>query len=223
MSPSGKNPSAVELRAQFRALPKQKRQDNQSFAIRVWRALSWLERAQGLEANDYEGRFISAWIAFNAMYGRLDSDRHPWGDREAWGAFLAQIWRLDHVGQIRRVLGKRQLQVLKLIENKYLSSKFWQKGESAAPAVKRGLRDAMKRFGTPNMLPVLRVLFERLYTMRVQVFHGASTKGSSLNRRTLQGSAGILLDLLPEMLAIMIDGGIEEDWGDVCFPPSQEG
>ena len=68
------------------------------------------------------------------------------------------------------------------------------------------------------MLPFLQLLFERLYVMRLQVFHGASTKGSRVNRRALQGSGNILLESLPEMLAIMLERGIDEDWGPVCFP-----
>jgi len=212
--------TAAELRERFRALPKDQIAEHQDFAIRVWRALSWLERADGMGTDDLEGRFISAWIAFNALYGRVDDSNHPWGDREGWGAFLAQIWRLDHRGRLSRVMHKRQLQVLKLIENKYLSSRFWDEGESVAPQVKKELRQALAAFGTKKMLTVLQLLFERLYTMRNQVLHGASTKGSKLNRRTLQGSGSILLDLLPEMLAITMEDGIGEDWGRVCFPPS---
>ena len=55
--------------------------------------------------------------------------------------------------------------------------------------------------------------------MRVQVFHGASTKGGKLNRRVMQSSSTILLDLLPTMISIMIDYGIEEEWGTISFPP----
>ena len=209
--------SANELRERFKALPLQVRQANQSFSIRVWRALSWLERAEGLDRDDYEGRFISAWIGFNALYGRLDEQGQPWGEREAWEAFVAAIWKLDHDGRMRRVLFKRELQVLKLIESKYLTPAFWEEGESAVVQVKRELKQEMAKFGTRR---TLLVLLNRLYTMRVQVFHGASTKGSKLNRRTLQGSAVILLDVLPEMLSIMIEYGTKEDWGSVCFPPS---
>ncbi|HKQ50450.1 MAG TPA: hypothetical protein VJZ71_20425 [Phycisphaerae bacterium] len=67
------------------------------------------------------------------------------------------------------------------------------------------------------------LLFDRLYVMRNQVFHGASTKGSKLNRRALQASATVLMDLLPVFLEIMIDVGIDSDWGAVCFPPDVDG
>ena len=52
--------TAEGLREQFRSIPKASREANQSFSIRVWRALSWLERAESLDRLDHEGRFISA-------------------------------------------------------------------------------------------------------------------------------------------------------------------
>ncbi len=69
------------------------------------------------------------------------------------------------------------------------------------------------------MVSVLQLLFERLYVMRVQVFHGASTKGGKLNRRVIQSSSTILLDLLPAMISVMIDHGIDVEWGTISFPP----
>ena len=212
--------NAADLRGRFRALPKEGREANQSFSIRIWRALSWLERAEGFTPADTEGRFISCWIGLNALYGRLDDDHRPWGDREALGAFLPNIWGLDSKGSLRQVLGKRQSAVLNLIEDPYLTIQFWE--NQSAPAIrqaKKDAKDAILAFQKPNRLPVLRLIFERLYVMRNQVFHGASTKGGKLNRRALQSSATALMDLLPTMLEIMIEWGIDEDWGEVCYPP----
>lgn len=209
--------TASELRASFRSLPTAQRDANQGFSIRVWRALSWLERAESMGRSDYEGRFIAAWISFNALYGRLDSKHRPWGDRESWGAFTSTIWRLDDDKRLRRVLFKRQMMVLKLLDTKFLSAQYWEQGDAALRTIKKDVRHAITSYGT---LHVFRNLFERLYIMRVQVFHGASTKGSKLNRRVLQSSGGVLLDLLPVMLEIMIVRGVEEDWGLVCFSPT---
>ncbi|MFQ5423924.1 MAG: hypothetical protein ACE5F9_08080 [Phycisphaerae bacterium] len=211
---------ALDLRSQFRGIPKLVRDEHQDFSIRVWRALSWLERAEEMDASDMEGRFISCWIAFNALYGQLDDDDRPWSDRTAFGAFIARVWGLDQEARLHRVLGKRELQVLKLIGEKHLSREFWTQG----PAGERCVQQAFKRtslvFRKANRLPILQLLFDRLYCMRLQVFHGASTKGSRLNRRSLQRSAGIMLDLLPAFIEIMLGQGMMEDWGRVCFPPS---
>lgn len=69
--------SAATLRTDFKAIPSDLRTASQPFAIRVWRGLSWLERAQSMPSDDVEGRFISAWIGFNAIYGRADEIGHP--------------------------------------------------------------------------------------------------------------------------------------------------
>jgi hypothetical protein len=115
---------AAELRQQFRVLPKGEREANEGFCICVWRALSWLERAESLDSDDLEGRFIAAWIGFNALYGQLDPDRRAWGDREAWSTFLAHLWRIDSDELLRGVMIKRQMRVLRIIEDKYLSHRF---------------------------------------------------------------------------------------------------
>lgn len=217
-------PTAGELRTRFRALPKEARDSNQSFSIRVWRGLSWLERAEGFEVADIEGRFITGWIGLNALYGRQDDQHHPWGDREALGTFLAQVWRLDTRGLLRQVLGRRQTAVLNLIDDRYLTLQLWEgKAAQAVRQVKKEVKEAILVYSRQERLPVLRLLFDRLYVMRNQVFHGASTKGSKLNRRALQASATVLSDLLPSFLEIMIDAGVDRDWGKVCFPPEVEG
>jgi hypothetical protein len=69
------------------------------------------------------------------------------------------------------------------------------------------------------MLPILQTLFERIYVMRLQVFHGASTKGSSLNRRALNECTAFLCEFLPLAMEVMIGNGLPIDWGAVCFPP----
>ena len=212
--------SAKELRDRFRRLPKADREAHQGFSIRVWRALSWLERAEDMETSDIEGRFISCWIGLNALYGRLDKNHRSWGDREAMGTFLANIWKLDHGRCIHALLGKRKSPILHLIDDKYLSSDYWELGRSeASRSLQKDVRKAIMGYTHPNRLPLLQLLFDRLYVMRNQVFHGASTKGSRLNRRTLTTSANILLAFLAACLGTMIDHGLEEDWGRVCFPP----
>jgi hypothetical protein len=211
-------PTAAELRKAFRDISREDRDAHQSFAIRVWRATSWLERAE--QATDVEDRFIASWIGFNALYGRLDDQNRAWGDREAMGTFLAAIWRLDDQRTLRHLLFKRQLGVLKLIENKWLYDRFWAdpKGNHEED-LHRLVRRHLKEFGQKDMLPVLQVVFERIYIMRLQVFHGASTKGSSLNRRMLNECTAILFDVLPSMIEVMIRSGLSAEWGSVCFPP----
>jgi hypothetical protein len=50
-------------------------------------------------------------------------------------------------------------------------------------------------------------------------FAGSNPKGSKLNRRALKECGTLLLAFLPVMIGVMIEFGVAEDWGRVCFPP----
>ncbi len=207
-----------ELRRKFKAIPEEAREANQSFAIRVWRALSWLQRAE--QAQEVEDQFIAGWISFNALYGRLDNKKRAWGDKEAFGAFIAAICELDYAGRLRRLVCKRQLQILRLIENQFLYGKFWLEPHvNHQPALHEQVKTLLPKINSHNPRPILQVLFDRLWILRNQLMHGAATKGSSLNRRTLNAGAALLCEMLPEMIDIMLENGVTKDWGEVCFPP----
>ena len=210
---------ADELRGRFRQIPKDQRETHQPFAIRVWRGLSWLERAE--QAAEVEDQFISLWIAFNALYGRQDEESRVWSEKKAWIELLGSVWRLDSEGLLRSHLRDRQVAVLGIIGNKYLSREFWDTPERDGhdKRLHEEVCSLLPRFGEKNLFPILATLFDRLYIMRVQLFHGASTKGSSLNRRTLRQCTLVLAEIMPTLLGIMIENGIGVDWGGICFPP----
>ena len=208
-----------DLRDRLRSIPREIRDQHQDFSVRVWRAISWLERVENLPNDDTEGQFIACWIGFNALYAQLDNDNHPWGDREAQNALVTRIYNLDTKGRFRKIVSKRQKSILSTIDNKYLQETFWLNRDDAGKELQKEARNAMLLLQKHHQLKLWRMIVDRIYMMRNQVFHGASTKGSSLNRRTLQNCTNILLDFLPACIDVMLDYGINEDWGRVCFPP----
>lgn len=210
---------ANDLRVRFRDIPREIRDQHQDFSIRVWRAVSWLERVENLPSDDTEGQFIACWIGFNSLYAQLDEKNHPWGDREAQRAFLERIYNLDTKGRFRKIVSKKQKSILSIIDNKYLQEAFWVDRADAGKELQTQAKDAIMLLHKHHQVKLWRMIVERIYMMRNQVFHGASTKGSSLNRRTLQNCTNILLDFLPACIDVMLDYGINEDWGKVCFPP----
>jgi len=210
-------PTASELRELFKAIPSEVREANQPFSIRIWRGLSWLERAEGAE--DVEGRFISLWIAFNAVYGYLE-DGTSAPDHATWQKFLADIVAADGRDQLNTILWGEQLTVLRLIDDKYLFRPFWLGQPDAEEKLKRSRQRAMNSYTSRQTLAVLQELFERLYVMRQQVLHGAATSGSKLNRTTLSRCTDVLSHVMPAMIDIMIAAGPDADWGEVCFPPT---
>lgn len=62
-------------------------------ALRVHRALSWLDRAERCE--DQDGRFIFLWIAFNAAYANEIGDRERAPELQVFEGFLQKLVDLD--------------------------------------------------------------------------------------------------------------------------------
>jgi len=218
--PEDETLGAAALRKHFRTIPKANRDARQAFSIRVWRGLSWLERSE--KADDLEGRFISLWIAFNAIYGHLDEEGRDARDRASWQTFLARMVEHDADDALGQAVRDRPGDILPLIDNRYLFKPFWLGQADADEKLVRARRWALKAYNDGSTLAVLQELFERFYVLRMQVFHGAATSGSRLNRQTLTQAVGLLADLVPRMLGILIAAGPDVDWGDVCFPPVED-
>ena len=210
-------PNASSLKRQFKALSSDAREANQPFSIRMWRGISWLERSESIE--DTDSRFIALWIAFNAIYGYAKEDGLSARDRETWQAFVTRIIQADKTDQLGEILQRNQLAVLHLIENRYLFRFFWLGDPNAEKKLAAARRSAMVNFQNHSCVGIFQELFERLYVLRSQVFHGAATAHSKLNREYLESGTRLLAEIVPTMIGIMLEAGPTEDWGDVCFPP----
>jgi hypothetical protein len=212
--------TAEQLRERFKAIPREARDANAAFSIRIWRGVSWLERAEA--AGDQEGRFIPLWIAFNAIYGYLDDDGRDAGDHASWQHFLARVAQADDADRLGQILWSSQIDVARLVNEQFLFKPFWLGQANWQAKLERSRRQLMIHLQNRQTVGVLEELFERLYVLRQQVFHGAATSGSKLNRTNLKRATGLLSQLIPGMLEIMLDAGPEVDWGEVCFPPVED-
>jgi hypothetical protein len=213
----GTCPTAEQLRRRFKKLPARDRQQHPAFTVRLWRGLSWLARAQ--EACDTEGRFISLWIAFNAAYGHPDRPGRSARDHSSWQEFLAHISDRDAHDRLGGILQRRQMDVLKLIDNHWLFKPYWLGLKTWKRKLDASRRWSMTHLNNGNTNALLQELFERLYVLRQQVFHGAATSGSRLNREYLTPATELLAEIVPTVLSVMLDAGCREDWGELCFPP----
>ena len=216
MSDTGTS-TAAELRKRFKEIPQEQRDANQAFSVRVWRGLSWLERAE--RAVDVEGQFISLWIAFNAIYGHMQGDGMNAPDHASWQAFLAGIVRADGEDWLGKIMWADQRHILRLVDNQYLFRPFWLGQADADEKLARSRRNVMVHLRNRGTVGVFQELFERLYVLRLQVFHGAATSGSKLNRSYLKAAAGLMSKLIPAMIEVMVTTDPETDWGEICFPP----
>lgn len=77
---------------------------------------------------------------------------------------------------------------------------------------------ALNSIRMKNTRGVLVFTFERLYTLRNQIFHGGSTYNSSANRAQLKDGCDILSKIVPVIIQVMIDNPSTVDWGKPFYP-----
>lgn len=209
-------------------------EDNQGYWDRIKRAGSWVSRARSIEsaAIESDGRadsqelFILYWIAFNALYGRVNETGHgrylrPGDDDARW--FLRRVCDLDAgEGRIQSAVTAFDKDARTLLKSRYLSEAYWREGYSAS--VKRDLEEetavAENALEIGDLHPYLTtLLWGRVRVLRNQIFHGCSTNQNSLNQEAVQPAVRVLSELVPLFVEIMearVDK--ENEWPRIPFP-----
>ena len=194
-----------------------------NLALRLHRALSWLNRAEQLDA-DPDGRFIFLWIAFNAAYATEIDERYRLSEQETFRAFLQKLADLDRKGRIEELLWKEFPGSIRLLlDNPFVFQDFWSfhNGRMPEEEWKRRFDDARRAahaaLGRRDTVTVLGITLSRIYTLRNQLMHGGATWNSAVNRNQLRDCTGFMGKLVPLVIEIMLDHP-ETLWGDACYP-----
>lgn len=149
-----------------------------NLTLRIHRALSWLNRAE--QAEDVDGKFIFLWIAFNAVYAQELDDNDRTSDRSAFTAFLEKLCDLDTGKRIDDLVWKEfSGSIRALLDNPYVFHSFWefQRGRIDESEWKDKFASAKKAatlaLSGGKTSRLLSLVFNRLYVLRNQLFHGA--------------------------------------------------
>ena len=226
-----------KLRSQFDRIFGGKRSRDYSKMVahnstRLYRALSWLKRFEDCNyQTDEAEQFLFLWISFDAAYGNTKKSN-------ALKYFLKKVVEHDGKGCLARIMlsSKHKSDMLSLIRNEHLYEGFWDSQNSQRKNNRyenEELQDAMlqaeyleyKTLEPHQTESVLCAVFNRLYRLRIQIFHGAATHGSSYNTSSLGPGCRVLGAYLPEFLNIMLEamnkpGGQDmDDWGEIQYPP----
>ena len=196
-----------------------------NLALRVHRALSWLNRAEQLATEgDQDGSFVFLWIAFNAAYATEIDDRYRLSEQDSFRAFLQKLKDLDHPGRIEKLLWTEFAGSIRvLLDNQYVFQDFWnfKNGTLTEDEWKRRFVDAKKvaqlALASRDSVTVLSVVMSRIYTLRNQLVHGGATWNSSVNRDQIRDCSNFLGKLVPLVIEIMLDNATTL-WGDACYP-----
>lgn len=189
------------------------------------------------EKVDHDLATICLWLAFNALYGQWTlfdvEDESDSGDdtdsssgnampeHKAIDEFLETIFQQDKKSRLTAFIDRKQSEIRKLFSSRYMSVEFWRarykdpshdKADRAANVYDKLLEEG-------NHLAILSKLLLRIYLMRCQLIHGASTYGSSVNRQNVKTCQSLLTEFVPIVFYIMMEDHIDHDYGKLCYPP----
>ncbi|PLA74867.1 hypothetical protein CYQ88_04550 [Hydrogenovibrio sp. SC-1] len=193
----------------------------ENFNVRIHRALKWLERSEK-ENGDHDAEFIFLWISFNAAYAQLFGYEHS--EKENFNQFFTLIIEMDQKNHIHNLLFENfSGHIRTLIENKFIYEQFWralrdqeistQWKDSFELSKKKALSSLLEK----DTLTTLSIVFSRLYVLRNQLIHGGSTWNSQVNRQQVMDGCKILRQLIPVVLALMVEN-FQEDYGELIYP-----
>ena len=233
------------MKRSSRKIPKKQHNED-----RIRRADSWLRRSKAVEANRKQAvsdedmaaldceQFIFLWISFNAAYGRelLDNDRVDDNPTESqkFNDFLAKILIRDTNQAIKTILWVTYSDAVRvLLKNHYVFSFFWRSIRDSnndlnwRNTFNKRSKNAFSALGRDDIHAVLREVFDRLYVLRNQLFHGGATFATGWGRSQVRDGSRIMASLVPEILKIMqtdMEKNPDSDtWGAVAFPRVNEG
>lgn len=191
------------------------------FTLRIHRAISW-----GLHADNsvsMDDKFIFYWIAFNAIYG-VDNKEDFVCELNAIYKLLEKVCELDKEDSFKNVLAELSNSIRILLNNEFLYKEFWKSrdGEVSIKVFERAKANALRNTyeslaNKSDQMESLYNIFELLYLLRNQIFHGSSTFGGKLNREQLRCSVAIMERIMP-LIVECVYTNRDVDWGKVSYP-----
>lgn len=206
--------------------------------IRMQRSLSWMQRFAEEEVDEDIG-FILHWIAFESLYGQDDNSQFTTRDNKP--TVLQEIVKFfDELEKSERDRSKLVNAAIEMLDdinstfaNPYISNEAWAvyyKGSTKAGSKHNPFAKAADKFKpyTQSKLKdphqfnkVIKDLFQRLYLVRNQLFHGNASYKQDKSPQVVS-AFHILRKLMPLIVEIMLrsleDNLGSERWGKVPYP-----
>lgn len=190
---------------------------------RVHRAISWLERAEH-QTEDADVAFILYWVSFNALYAQDKSEWVQASERTAFSSYFSMITELDVENSVYDALWDRFSNPIRnLLDNKFVFQPFWNHYgeipgyENWEEQLHRSKEKLLMALSQEDTKLILTTVFDRLYVLRNQLFHGAATWRGKVNRPQVKDGARILAFLLPIFIDLMLKNP-QHPWGEPTYP-----
>lgn len=210
-------PTHITLKTKLKALDKNA---DESFYIRIHRAISWLKAAEE-NSNDQDYQIITYWISLNACYA-ISGDSHGTSEKTKLTEFLEKLVNVDR-DRIYNLFWFKFSGVIRiLLDNQYIYGRYWRflRGEVSSWETEfdRENQAALRLLQSPDRsVDLISLVMGRLYVMRNQLLHGGATHGSRVNREQIRDCSRFLGHLIPLIIDIMIDHP-DEAWGEIYYP-----
>jgi hypothetical protein len=155
-------------------------------------------------------------LALGSLYGQWDQEAgHALRDSEARAAFVRLLMDTDKAGLLAETIKAMERDILWLLENKFLDPRFWKDPDNPGN-VRAKYHRAARLYHDRCWGPILEYALERIAVLRGQIVHGAATRGSRLNRQSLQRCRKVLEGLLPGVLQLVIEHRADDNWPTLC-------
>lgn len=224
----------------LKVLEKQFKEKNDSLPAevqhRIYRTLSWLNSTERLRTpvphpskpnkhklpDTLDMQFMNLWVAFNAIYACQGFQ----DDKERFKDFI-HIMVQKEGDKLEKILWDLfSSQIHMFLKNHYAFRPFWdyhnQETDQPESYWRARFEDenikANQSLKNHDTKTLLLILFERIYTLRNQIFHGGSSFGSRLNRKQLQQACGLLSHLVPVFAIVVLNNPEDPIWGRPFYP-----
>ncbi|MEZ6096069.1 MAG: HEPN domain-containing protein [Pirellulaceae bacterium] len=225
MSSISVKPKTVrDLRRQWKPTKErlQRASSEHPLAVRMHRAFSWMSAVEDVDdGTRSDEKLIFRWIALNALYGRWNnSSNEPESDSRSLKSFLATIEIVDREKLINQCLCEHEKLVVSICSDQFLNIIFWRLLDTDKRFNSNRDKFSIERlYNEQKWSLILDELIQRIYLVRCQLVHGASTHDSRLNRRTVRQCGTMLNHLLFNIVTVITNHGITQNWDNLCYPP----
>lgn len=202
---------------------------DESFRIRIHRALSWFKKAKDLNLKgELDLSFITMWIGFNSAYGRELSAAFK-SEHVLISEFFDKILEQDTKHEISDILWQQSKNaVLSLIQNRFTFEKYWHfvngnmDDSNWEDSLSKSIIKAKRLVAEKDTSVMLSMVLGRLYTLRNQLLHGGATFESMLNRPQIEDALQLMFEIFPVIVQLMMEAPDKEIWGKPYYMPIKE-
>lgn len=192
--------------------------------LRIYRCLSWMDRAAALHSGEDDLGFILRMIGFNALWGRVPTPGQRSNQVDDFRRFLERLAAHDERDRLWGwILGHETL-ISRIFESRFFHREWWNDPDAGDL---RGQDKIAEHFpgwmADRDMEHVAREFARRMLLLRGQLVHGNATHGGRTNRASVQPAALVLDGLVRTCLAVLVLDGVHEadlDWHPVPYPPT---